>query len=39
MGFPLPFLTQNRVKLSRGTMTVSGASQYDLFWEAHDRLY
>lgn len=39
MGFPLSFLTQNRVKLSRGTMTVSGASQYDLFWEAHDRLY
>jgi hypothetical protein len=36
---PLTFLTNNRIKLGRGAMTVSGPAQYDLSWDPFQRLY
>lgn len=39
VGNPLAFLTANRIKLGRGAMVASGASQYDLSWDPHGRFY
>jgi hypothetical protein len=36
---PLAFLTNNRIKLGRGSMTTSGATPYDLSWDPHARVY